>query len=101
MRRIAVTTLLLAAAAASCFGQKWEFGGVGGAGFLSNVNVSSPAGSAKAGFETGGVLGAFVGQNLYPHFSGELRYAYLQNNLHIQSGPTNATFSGNAHVLHY
>ena len=101
MRRIAVTTLFLAALAASCFGQQWEFGGMGGAGFLSNVNVSSPSGSATAGFQTGGAVGAFVGQNLYAHWSGELRYAYLQNDLHIRSGGANATFSGNAQVLHY
>jgi hypothetical protein len=101
MRSIAVTTLFLTAAAASCFGQQWEFGGVGGAGFLSNVNVSGPAGSATAGFQTGGAFGGFVGQNLYTHLSGELRYEYLQNDLHIQSGGTNATFTGSAHVLHY
>ncbi|HUB82345.1 MAG TPA: outer membrane beta-barrel protein [Bryobacteraceae bacterium] len=101
MRRIAVTTMFLAALAASCFGQQWEFGGSGGAGFLSNVNVSSPAGSATAGFETGGAFGGYFGQNLYPHWSGEIRYMYLQNDLHIQSGSTNASFNGNAQVLHY
>src|SRR5580698_6118820 len=101
MRRIAVTTLFLGALAASCFGQQWEFGGMGGAGFLSNVNVSSPAGSATAGFQTGGAFGGFIGQNLYPHWSGELAYMYLQNDLHIASGGTNATFTGNAQVLHY
>jgi hypothetical protein len=101
MRRIARTTLFLAAAAASCFGQQWEFGGMGGGGFLSNVNVSGPAGSATAGFQTGGAVGGFFGQNLYPHWSGEVRYMYLQNDLHIESNGTNATFNGNAQVLHY
>jgi hypothetical protein len=101
MRTFAVIILSLAAAVVCGFGQQWEFGGVGGAGFLNNVNVSSPAGSATAGFETGAAFGAFFGQNLYPHFSGELRYEYLQSNLHIQSGGTNATFTGNSQVLHY
>jgi hypothetical protein len=101
MRRIAVTSLFLAVLSACCFGQQWEFGGMGGAGFLSNVNVSAPAGSATAGFQPGGAVGVFVGQNLYAHLSGELHYAYLQNDLHIQAGGTNATFTGNAHVLHY
>jgi Outer membrane protein beta-barrel domain len=101
MRKIAVITLFMAVSAAGCFGQQWEFGGTGGAGFLSNVNVSAPAGSATAGFQSGAAVGGFVGQNLYTHLSGELRYAYLQNNLHIQSGGSNATFTGSAHVLHY
>ena len=101
MRSLAITSLSLAAFAASCFGQQWEFGGSGGAGFLSNVNVSSPAGSATAGFMSGGAVGGFIGNNLYPHLSGELHYMFLQNDLHISSGGTNATFGGNAHVLHY
>jgi hypothetical protein len=101
MKRIAVVILFLAVAAAVCFGQQWEFGGVGGGGFLSNVSVSAPAGSATAGFQPGAAAGGFVAQNLYAHLSGELRYVYLQNNLHIQSGGTNATFTGSAHLLHY
>jgi hypothetical protein len=101
MRRIAFTALFLLALAVSCFGQKWEFGGMGGAGFLSNVNVTSPSGSATAGFQTGGAFGGFVGENLYPHWSGEFQYLYLQNDLHINSSGTNATFTGNAQVMHY
>jgi Outer membrane protein beta-barrel domain len=101
MRRIVTTVLFVAALSVNCFGQKWEFGGVGGAGFLSNVNVSGPAGSATAGFETGGAVGAFLGENLYPHLSGEIHYMYFQDNLHIQSGGTNATFAGNSQVIHY
>jgi hypothetical protein len=101
MRRIAVTSLFLTVTAASCFGQKWEFGGMGGAGFLSNVNVTGPTGSATAGFGSGGAFGGFLGENLYPHWSGELAYMYLQNDLHIASNGTNATFTGNAQVVHY
>jgi len=101
MRRIAIVAFALASSAAASFAQQWEFGGMAGAGFLSNVNVSGTAGSATAGFKPGGVFGVFVGQNLYTHFSGELRYAYMQNDLHIKTGSTDDTFSGNAHVLHY
>jgi hypothetical protein len=101
MRRIVITALFLAALAANCFGQKWEFGGVGGSGFLSNVNVSAPAGSATAGFASGGAFGGFVGQNLYTHISGELHYMYFMDDLHIQSGGTDATFAGHSQVVHY
>lgn len=93
--------ILLAAAAGACFAQQWEFGGVGGAGFVSGVPVSSPVGSATAGFQTGAAFGAYFGQNLYPHISGEIRYEFLQSNLKLSSGGSTATFSGNAQALHY
>ena len=101
MRTFGVSILLLAAASACCFGQQWEFGGLGGAGFLSNVNVSSPYGSATTGFQNGLAAGAFVGQNLYPHISGELHYEFLQSGLQIKSGGQQASFSGNSHAFHY
>ena len=101
MRTLGVSILLLAAASACCFGQQWEFGGLGGAGFLSNVNVSSPYGSATTGFQNGLAAGAFVGQNLYPHISGELHYEFLQSGLQIKSGGQQASFSGNSHAFHY
>ncbi len=93
--------LLLITAAGACFAQQWEFGGVGGAGFLSNVNVSSPLGSAKAGFQPGGAFGAFFGQSIGDHFAGEVRYEFLQSNLQLSSGGNTAHFSGNAHAVHY
>jgi hypothetical protein len=94
-------SILFIAAAGACFGQQWEFGGVGGAGFLSNVNVSSPLGSAKAGFQPGGAFGAFVGQSISSHIAGEIRYEFLQSNLQLSSGGTTARFNGNAHAVHY
>ena len=100
MKNLAVSLLLLTAAG-GCFAQQWEFGGVGGAGFLSNVNVSSPLGSAKAGFAPGGAFGAFFGQSLGTHFAGEVRYEFLQSNLQLSSGGSTAHFSGMAHAVHY
>jgi hypothetical protein len=93
--------LVLTVAAAACFAQKWEFGGAGGGGFLNNVGVNAGTGSATAGFQTGGVLGGYVGFSQYKHIGGELRYAYLQSNLSLKSGGTEATFSGMSHVVHY
>ena len=94
-------SILFIAAAGSCFAQQWEFGGVGGAGFLSNVNVSSPSGSARAGFQPGAAFGAFFGQSISPHIAGEIRYEFLQSNLQLSSGGTTARFSGAAHAVHY
>jgi len=101
MRTIQLSVLLLAAAGTTCFAQQWEFGGGAGAGFLPGVPVTSAVGSATAGFQAGFSVGAFVGQNLYRHLSGELRYGFQQSNLRLQSGGTEATFSGMSHVVHY
>lgn len=100
MKTIQLTILLLAAGA-SGFAQQWEFGGLGGGSFVPGSAVTSPFGSATAGFQTGAVAGAFVGQNLNPHISGEVRYEFLQSNLRLSSGSTEATFSGVAHMIHY
>ena len=94
-------SFLFVTAAGLGWAQQWEFGGVGGAGFLSNVSITSTVGAATTGFKTGAAVGAFLGHNSYTHIGGEFRYAFLQSNMHIQSGGSEATFSGQAHVLHY
>jgi len=101
MRKLALSILVLIAAAVACRAQQWEVGGVGGGGFLSNVAVAGPVGSATAGFQTGAAVGAFFGNNLYGHVGGELRYAYLQSNLQLASGGSTVSFAGTAHVVHY
>jgi hypothetical protein len=93
--------ILAAAAATSSFAQQWEFGGLAGGSFLSSVNVTAPAGAATAGFQSGAAIGAYVGYNSYRHIGGELRYSYLQSNLRLSSGGSEATFNGNAHAIHY
>ncbi len=101
MRTIAKSILMMAAAAAGCLAQQWEFGGSGGVGFLNSVSVATPQASATAGFQTGAAFGAFFGQNLYSHFSGEAHYGFFESNLKLSSGGQTVSFSGNAHVLHY
>lgn len=100
MRSIGMTVLLLATAGLGS-AQKWEFGGVGGAGFLGTVGVTSPFGAATTGLQTGGVAGVFLGQGISRHVGGELRYTYLQSNLQINAGGSQATFAGQSHVVHY
>jgi hypothetical protein len=96
-----IVGLLLLAAGIACAQQQWEVGGIGGLGFLRNVPVTSPAGSATTGFQNGAAAGGFLGYNSSRHLGGEFRYAFLQSNLHISAGGSNATFSGQAHVFHY
>jgi hypothetical protein len=101
MRTIAIEVLLLATAAVCAQAQQWEFGGLGGGAFLNHVSVTAPAGSATAGFQPGGVFGAFLGQNMSSHIGGEVRYEYFMSNLELKSGGASATFSGQAHAVHY
>ena len=69
MKTFGLTVLLLADAVGHA--QQWEFGGTAGAGFAPGLSVTSPAGSATAGFKPGATFGGFFGQNLYPHVSGD------------------------------
>jgi hypothetical protein len=101
MKTLRLSILALTAAAATSFGQQWEFGGMGGGSFLNTVSVSSAAGSATAGFQPGAAFGAYLGYNSYKHIGGELHYAFLQSNLKLASGGSNASFSGQSHVVHY
>jgi len=100
MRSLVFSAVILAAAS-TAFAQQWEFGAVGGGSLLSDVSVSGPAGKATAGFAPGAALGAFFGENLYTHFTGEVRYEYLQSDLRLSSGGQTAQFTGGAHALHF
>jgi len=95
------TTLLILAGSIVCFGQHWEIGANAGMGFVPGKTITSGAGQATAGFQPGVSFGGFVGQNLYRHLSGEVRYGFMQSNLRLKSGGETATFSGNSHVVHY
>lgn len=101
MKRFVLRVLLPLSFCAAAWAQQWEVGAVGGAGFLNTVSVSSPGASATAGFAVGATGGAYFGQNLYPHLSGEVRYDFFQSNLKLSSGGTSATFTGVAHSIHY
>lgn len=98
MNKLALSLVFVAVPALA---QQWEFGGLGGGSFLSSVNAAAPIGSANAGFGNGLSAGAFFGQNLYHHLSGEVRYEYLQSDLRLSSGGQSATFTGQAHAIHY
>jgi Outer membrane protein beta-barrel domain len=100
MKAITFAVLLVLAPAAG-FAQQWEFGADGGVGLFNHVAVSSPFGSATAGFAPGFTAGAYVGENISSHFSGEIRYEYMQSDLRLSSGGQNADFSGGAHAIHY
>jgi hypothetical protein len=98
MKTLGISILFFATA---CFGQQWEYGAGAGGSFLPMLSVSSPAGSASAGFQPGFAAAAFVGQRYSEHISGEVRYTYFGNAMKLSSGSQNTTFSANAHAIYY
>jgi hypothetical protein len=100
MKTLRFTIILLTAGTAS-FSQQWEIGGSAGGSFLPSVSVSGAPGSASAGFKPGFAAGFFVGQNLYKHLTGEVRYIFLQSDLKLASGGTSVSFSGITHAVYY
>jgi len=99
--KCAAFTALLLGAGLPAWGQKWEFGVLGGGGFYNSASVKSPAGDGDVGFKNSFAAGAFLGSNMYKLFGGELRYEYLPGDLKVSSGGTQATFNGEAHAIHY
>jgi hypothetical protein len=91
--------LLLAICAAHA--QTREIGVLGGGAFLPGVPVEGAAVPVSAGFQPGLVAGAFFSQDMYSHWSGDIRYLYEFQNLRLASGGESATFGGRAHVITY
>jgi len=101
MKTVLRPVLLLTALAAAGSAQQWEYAGYGGASFLNSVSVSGGPASATAGFQPGFVGGGYLGYSSSKHFGGQIRYGFMQSNLRLQSGGTEATFAGSSHVVHY
>lgn len=83
------------------FAQKYEFGVHGGISFYDKKTVTNSRGNADAGFNTGYGAGFTIGQNMYKHVGGEIRYTFLNNEMKLESGSAKATFGSQAHVIHY
>jgi hypothetical protein len=83
------------------FAQKYEFNVAGGGSFYQSKTVTNPKGDADAGFSSGVAASVAIGQNMYKHVGGELRYTYLQNDMKLTGGGLSAAFGAQAHAVHY
>lgn len=81
--------------------QKWEFGAGAGGGFYTSHDVSSAAGTAKAGIKPGLAISTWLGNNTSKRWGGELRYDYQRGALRLKQDSTEATFAGDSHAIHY
>jgi outer membrane protein with beta-barrel domain len=101
MRSFSIPSAVLLLTAGALSAQNWEVGASGGYGFSRGADVTRGSISGKTGFDSGVAAGAVIGNDMYPHFGGELRYTFLKNDLEVSSGGTKATAAGQAHALHY
>jgi len=99
--RIILYTLSVALTVLPAFAQKYEFAFAGGGSFYQSHTVTNPKGDASAGFGNGWAASVAVGNNMYSHLGGELRYTYLHNDSKLSSGSAKATFGGESHAIHY
>jgi hypothetical protein len=100
MSKVAIVCAALLCAG-SAFGQRWEFGGVGGASIYRPAEAKAGAASADAGFANGYAFGVVLGNTVTNYIGGEVRYLYSQNDLELKSGTAKATLAGRSHLAHY
>lgn len=81
--------------------QHWEVGASGGYGLYRDVKVAQGATAGTAGFGSGAIFGGVLGNDRSRHFGGEIRYAFIKDDLRVASGPSKATATAQAHALHY
>ena len=99
--RFFLYTMTAALTVLPAFAQKYEFALAGGGSFYQSHTVTNPKGDASAGFENGWAGSVAVGNNMYQHVGGEIRYTYLHNDAKLSSGSTKATFGAESHAIHY
>lgn len=85
---------------AACLAQTWEVGAAGGYSFYRNVDVSSRAGSARAGFGNGAAVSVVGTQNVGEHLGGEFRYVFGLNDAKLSDGAS-ARLDGETHAFVY
>jgi opacity protein-like surface antigen len=87
--------------AGACFAQHYEIGGAVGYGVYHDGSIISSGGTADAGIRNGLAAGAVFSEDLYQHFSGEVRYLYHSGDTFLSAGSAKGTVQGQSHALHY
>ena len=101
--RITLTVLagiIAGSTAPTAFGQRFEFGGGGGASFYNTRTVTGPSASVEAGFKSGYAFTGYLGQ-IGDRLGGELRYSYASNDMELTSGGKSFAMTGRTHAVHY
>jgi hypothetical protein len=86
-------------AAGAAFAQSLEFGAAGGFSYAPSLSVTEAAATASVGIGHGGVVGAYLSEDTYRYFGGEVRYLYGFGDLQASSGSTSVSFGRSTHII--
>jgi hypothetical protein len=84
-----------------CLAQNWEIGGGVGYSWYHNGSITSSAGTATAGIRNRILATAVITENLYEHFSGEIRYVYNDGPTFLQSSGVSGDIRAQSHSFSY
>ena len=87
--------------ASACFAQQWEIGGSIGYGWYRNGTVFGPGESIQAGIRNRFAAGAVVGEDVYEHISGEVRWMYHDGHPFLAGNGFKLDIQGNSHTFTY
>jgi hypothetical protein len=86
-------------AGGAAFAQDWELGAIGGFSYAPNLSVAEASATASAGIGHGGVVGAYLSEDTYRYFGGDVRYLYGFGNLQASSSNTSVSFDRRIQIV--
>jgi len=98
--RLSICAIFFLAAGAA-FGQPYEIGADIGYGIYRDGTIYAPGGDARAGIRNRFAAGAVIGEDLFEHFSGEIRYQYQDGHPFLSSGSVSKDIQGQSHTFSY
>src|SRR5689334_4776620 len=81
--------------------RQWEVGGAAGFGIMRNASISNSSGGASVGMDNRFAASVVIGQDLYQHLSGEVRYTFRDDDLVLKSGGSKVNMDGASHLVQY
>ena len=87
--------------ATACFGQEWEIGAAVGYGWYHDGSIYGPGETIQAGIRNRFAAGAVLGEDLYEHISGEVRWIYHDGHPFLQGPGFKTDIQGNSNTLTY
>jgi hypothetical protein len=86
---------------AACFAQHWELGGGFGYGWYHNGSIISTGGTATAGIRNRFAVTGVACEDLFEHFSGEIRYVFQDGDSFLENSVARGTVQAQSHTFTY